>query len=121
VATQALNETANATGPPRRIPRRSPEQSLHVGGKGPIDANIVVPPISVLIVDGMFRFPSSTASLTIFVSDNPINQTILSTFMKKKKIKYDVAKNGEEAVQKWRTGGFHLILVGFYFCYITFN
>lgn len=44
-------------------------------------------------------------------SDNPINQTILSTFMRKKKIKYDVAKNGEEAVQKWRTGGFHLILV----------
>ena len=32
--------------------------------------------------------------------------------MKKKKIKYDVAKNGEEAVSKWRSGGFHLILVG---------
>ena len=31
--------------------------------------------------------------------------------MKKKQIKYDVAKNGQEAVQKWRTGGFHLILV----------
>jgi hypothetical protein len=45
------------------------------------------------------------------ISDNPINQTILSTFMKKKQIKYDVAKNGQEAVQKWRTGGFHLILV----------
>ncbi|KAI0677003.1 hypothetical protein C8Q78DRAFT_59365 [Trametes maxima] len=56
--------------------------------------NNIVPPISVLIVD-----------------DNPINQTILSTFMKKKKIKYDVAKNGEEAVHKWRTGGFHLILM----------
>ncbi|KAI9066391.1 hypothetical protein FKP32DRAFT_1565927 [Trametes sanguinea] len=56
--------------------------------------NNIVPPISVLIVD-----------------DNPINQTILSTFMKKKKIKYDVAKNGEEAVQKWRSGGFHLILM----------
>ncbi|RDX53606.1 hypothetical protein OH76DRAFT_1342864 [Lentinus brumalis] len=54
----------------------------------------IVPPISVLIVD-----------------DNPINQTILSTFMKKKKIKYDVAKNGEEAVHKWRSGGFHLILM----------
>jgi osomolarity two-component system, response regulator SSK1 len=51
----------------------------------------------------------------IFISDNPINQTILSTFMKKKKIKYDVAKNGEEAVQKWLTGGFHLILVRFRF------
>ncbi|KAF9480790.1 hypothetical protein BDN70DRAFT_977219 [Pholiota conissans] len=54
----------------------------------------VVPPISVLIVD-----------------DNPINQTILSTFMKRKRIKYDLASNGQEAVQKWRTGGFHLILM----------
>jgi hypothetical protein len=31
--------------------------------------------------------------------------------MKKKKIKHDVAKNGQEAVQKWRSGVFHLILV----------
>ncbi|KAJ2918267.1 hypothetical protein MD484_g2186, partial [Candolleomyces efflorescens] len=54
----------------------------------------IIPPISVLIVD-----------------DNPINQTILSTFMRKKKIKYDIANNGLEAVQKWRTGGFHLILM----------
>ncbi|KAI0796524.1 hypothetical protein C8Q75DRAFT_710785 [Abortiporus biennis] len=61
--------------------------------KGLGDSNIL-PPISVLIVD-----------------DNPINQTILSTFMKKKRIKYDVAKNGEEAVQKWRSGTFHLILM----------
>ena len=53
-----------------------------------------------------------------FGLDNPINQTILSTFMKKKRIKYDVAKNGQEAVQKWRTGGFHLILVSrLRFCY----
>ncbi|KAH9978098.1 hypothetical protein BGW80DRAFT_1285779 [Lactifluus volemus] len=54
----------------------------------------IVPPISVLIVE-----------------DNPINQTLLSTFMRKKKIKYDIAKNGEEAVEKWRTGRFHLILM----------
>lgn len=54
----------------------------------------IVPPISVLIVE-----------------DNPINQTLLSTFMRKKKIKYDVAKNGEEAVEKWRSGRFHLILM----------
>ena len=43
--------------------------------------------------------------------DNPINQTILTTFMRRKKIKYDVAKNGEEAVGKWKSGKFHLILV----------
>jgi hypothetical protein len=73
-----------------------------------------VPPISVLIVDGMqtaLLFSPFPCTLLICVSDNPINQTILSTFMKKKKIKYDVAKNGEEAVQKWKSGGFHLILV----------
>ncbi|PCH41316.1 hypothetical protein WOLCODRAFT_137320 [Wolfiporia cocos MD-104 SS10] len=62
--------------------------------KGKPSDTSIVPPISVLIVD-----------------DNPINQTILSTFMKKKKIKFDVAQNGEEAVTKWRTGGFHLILM----------
>src|SRR5258708_2838137 len=52
----------------------------------------------------------ASTRLTYF-KDNPINQTILSTFMRRKKIKYDLASNGHEAVQKWRTGGFHLILV----------
>ena len=32
-------------------------------------------------------------------------------FMKKKGIRYAVANNGEEAVQKWKGGGFHLVLV----------
>ncbi|KAF9647061.1 hypothetical protein BDM02DRAFT_3098727 [Thelephora ganbajun] len=80
--------------------RRSSNGRRSIGGdskstpsKGSQDPKIV-PPISVLIVD-----------------DNPINQTILSTFMKKKKIKYDVAKNGQEAVQKWKSGVFHLILM----------
>ncbi|KAG6850019.1 hypothetical protein H0H93_002468, partial [Arthromyces matolae] len=54
----------------------------------------VIPPISVLIVD-----------------DNPINQTILSTWMKKKGIKFDLANNGQDAVTKFRTGDFHLILM----------
>src|ERR1700683_3294666 len=56
-------------------------------------------------------FPCQTVHFMIIVSDNSINQTILSTFMKKKKIKYDVAKNGKEAVEKWWTGGFHIVLV----------
>lgn len=71
----------------------TPPAALGKAGKGQPDSSII-PPISVLIVD-----------------DNPINQTILSTFMRRKKIKYDVAKNGEEAVQKWQNGGFHLILM----------
>ncbi|KAG1753192.1 hypothetical protein EDB19DRAFT_1892639 [Suillus lakei] len=71
----------------------TPPTASGKAGKGQPDSSII-PPISVLIVD-----------------DNPINQTILSTFMRRKKIKYDVAKNGEEAVQKWQNGGFHLILM----------
>jgi len=31
--------------------------------------------------------------------------------MKKHKIKFSVASNGKEAVDKWKSGRFHLILV----------
>lgn len=34
-------------------------------------------------------------------------------FFRKKKIKHQTAKDGLEAVEKWRTGSFHLILVRF--------
>lgn len=57
-------------------------------------ADVVSPPINVLIVE-----------------DNIINQAILSAWMKKHKIKFSVASNGLEAVNKWKTGGFHLILM----------
>ncbi|KAL1409693.1 Two-component response regulator SSK1p [Vanrija albida] len=57
-------------------------------------SDVVVPPINVLIVE-----------------DNPINQNILSMFFRKKKIKHQTAKDGVEAVEKWKTGGFHLILM----------
>lgn len=56
--------------------------------------SVVVPPINVLIVE-----------------DNPINQNILSMFLFKRKIKHQAANNGQEAVEKWRSGTFHLILV----------
>ncbi|KAG6889024.1 hypothetical protein C0992_006720 [Termitomyces sp. T32_za158] len=64
-----------------------------VANRKTTDGNFV-PPISVLIVD-----------------DNPINQNILSEFMKKKRIKYELANNGQEAVTKFGTGVFHLILM----------
>ncbi|CAJ0627212.1 11314_t:CDS:2 [Entrophospora sp. SA101] len=62
--------------------------------KIPTNSEYVIPPINVLIVE-----------------DNPINQAILSTFMRKKKIKYECATNGQEAVDKWKEGGFHLVLM----------
>ncbi|OAD04205.1 hypothetical protein MUCCIDRAFT_79326 [Mucor lusitanicus CBS 277.49] len=62
--------------------------------KGTPFADVVSPPIHVLIVE-----------------DNIINQAILSAWMKKHKIKFSVASNGKEAVDKWKSGGFHLILM----------
>ncbi|KAI9269791.1 hypothetical protein BY458DRAFT_490073 [Sporodiniella umbellata] len=56
--------------------------------------NAESPPINVLIVE-----------------DNIINQAILSTWMKKHQIKFSVASNGQEAVNKWKSGTFHLILM----------
>ncbi|KAG0234687.1 ssk1 response regulator receiver [Actinomortierella wolfii] len=47
----------------------------------------------------------------LIVEDNFINQRVLVKFMQQKHIKYDVASNGKEAVDKWKVGGFHLILM----------
>lgn len=54
----------------------------------------VLPSISVLVVE-----------------DNAINQAILGAFLRKHKIRYHIAKNGQEAVDMWKKGGFHLVLM----------
>lgn len=53
-----------------------------------------MPPINVLIVE-----------------DNIINQKLLEAFMKRLSVRWKCAANGEEAVRKWRQGGFHLVLM----------
>lgn len=47
----------------------------------------------------------------LIVEDNFINQRILSAHLRRHRIHYDVAKNGQEAIDKWRRGGFHLVLM----------
>ncbi|RCK63219.1 Oxidative stress response two-component system protein SSK1 [Candida viswanathii] len=54
----------------------------------------VLPSISVLVVE-----------------DNAINQAILGAFLRKRKIHYKIAKNGQEAIDKWKQGGYHLVLM----------
>ncbi|KAK4117671.1 hypothetical protein N656DRAFT_744193 [Canariomyces notabilis] len=53
-----------------------------------------VPPINVLIVE-----------------DNPINLRLLEAFVKRLKVRWQTAMDGREAVNKWRKGGFHLVLM----------
>lgn len=69
-----------------------PAQAATFGVGGLLEG--VVPPIVVLIVE-----------------DNMINQRILETFMKRCKIRCLTAKNGREAVDKWKKGGVHLVLM----------
>ncbi|KAH6887906.1 hypothetical protein B0T10DRAFT_562341 [Thelonectria olida] len=56
--------------------------------------NGTIPPINVLIVE-----------------DNPINLKLLEAFVKRLKVRWQTAMNGRDAVKKWRTGGFHLVLM----------
>jgi len=53
-----------------------------------------VPPINVLLVE-----------------DNPINLKLLEAFAKGLKVRWQSAMNGRDAVTKWRSGGFHLVLM----------
>ena len=53
-----------------------------------------VPPINVLIVE-----------------DNIINLRILEGLMKRLKVRWQTAMNGQIAVDKWKAGGFHLVLM----------
>ncbi|KIM21601.1 hypothetical protein M408DRAFT_333351 [Serendipita vermifera MAFF 305830] len=71
-----------------------PAKTSIVGAKVKKQTDVVVPPISVLIVE-----------------DNSIQRTILSTFMKNKHIAYGIAENGQEAVERWSTGNYHLVLM----------
>jgi len=54
----------------------------------------IVPPINVLIVE-----------------DNIINLKVLEMFAKRLKVRWSTAEDGREAVNKWRKGGFHLVLM----------
>ena len=45
------------------------------------------------------------------MEDNPINLKLLEAFAKGLKVRWQSAMNGQDAVAKWRKGGFHLVLM----------
>lgn len=86
--------------PPPRI--ASPRPAIRPKKKRTLDTptlppgmlNGAVPPINVLIVE-----------------DNSINLRLLEAFVKRLRVRWQTAMNGRDAVNKWRTGGFHLVLM----------
>jgi osomolarity two-component system response regulator SSK1 len=91
----------NSTPPTPRISSPKPGKKP-VKKPRPVDAPSLppglldnsVPPINVLIVE-----------------DNIINLRVLGAFMQRLKVRWQRAMNGKEAVEKWRAGGFHLVLM----------
>lgn len=104
------NEHKSAITPPGRVASPRPGQkpkkgkkmtvqkdrgagnSLNKPSAGLLDGS--VPPINVLIVE-----------------DNVINLRLLEAFMRRLKVRWKTAVNGREAVNKWKMGGFHLVLM----------
>ncbi|CAI7657823.1 unnamed protein product [Penicillium bialowiezense] len=89
---KAKTHTPPAVSSPRSTRKSKAATSPSAVFGGLIDGT--VPPINVLIVE-----------------DNIINQKLLEAFMKRLKVRWKCAANGEEAVRKWRQGGFHLVLM----------
>ena len=95
-------QTKTSTPPPRgQSPRARPLLKEKKASGSPLLSGAfggliegTVPPINVLIVE-----------------DNIINQKLLEAFMKRLKVRWKCAGNGEEALKKWRQGGFHLVLM----------
>ncbi|KAL3476836.1 hypothetical protein BJX99DRAFT_134718 [Aspergillus californicus] len=92
--TKTMTPPARVASPrPRPAkPRKTRTPLLNGAFGGLIEGT--VPPINVLIVE-----------------DNVINQRLLEAFMKRLSVRWKCAANGEEAVKKWREGGFHLVLM----------
>jgi CheY-like chemotaxis protein len=90
-----VDERKESPLPPRGVPLVKPKTEKDaLTGPNKNSAIGVIPPINVLIVE-----------------DNFINAQILEVFFRKRKLKYATAVNGKEAVEKWRQGGWHLVLV----------
>jgi osomolarity two-component system response regulator SSK1 len=92
---------------PRRVRRTTPEKAVMrrtiqggADGYDPMMPGIAsmldnpAPPINVLIVE-----------------DNGVNLKIMEGLMKRLKVRWQTAVNGKIAVDKWRAGGFHLVVM----------
>ena len=96
-ASPIEDNTQKASTPPVRmtstLAKKFKNKKQHTSRAGLLPEG-VVPPINVLIVE-----------------DNVINLKLLEAFMKRLKVRWDSAMDGKAAVEKWRAGGFHLVLM----------
>ncbi|KAG0232833.1 ssk1 response regulator receiver [Mortierella sp. GBA43] len=106
--TSSLSHAASPP-PHDAVPGRGRVITAPPPAKKPKDTKTPDPALS-LVKSGVVERVSPLVNVLI-VEDNYINQMILVKFMRQRKIKYDLACNGKEAVDKWKVGGFHLVLM----------
>lgn len=109
-STTAITLNPNRAQRPRKGRKPTPEKSLgrprkdrHGSHDSP--AQVTLPPISNML-EGIVP-PINV----LLVEDNNINLKVLQTLMKRLKVRWESAMNGKIAVDKWRKGGYHLILM----------
>ncbi|KAM7201440.1 hypothetical protein V8F20_004904 [Naviculisporaceae sp. PSN 640] len=94
-ATRAATPPPRVASPRPAVPRPKKKKTTDTPDQPAVPKKILnVPPINVLIVE-----------------DNIINCRLLEAFVKRLKVRWQTAMNGRDAVTKWRTGGFHLVLM----------
>ena len=103
----------NSPDPGKRTKRRGPlGMSRRNGSKAHIhtDSDGQIPNISATLSPP--AIDSSVPPINcLIVEDNIINLKLLEAFMKRLKVRWQTAMNGQAAVTKWRNGGFHLVLM----------
>lgn len=91
---------------PRKSRKPTPDKSKNRGQQnGSHGGNVNLPSISSML-------DASVPPINVLiVEDNIINLRILEGLMKRLKVRWQTAMNGQIAVDKWKAGGFHLVLM----------
>ena len=122
------NSKADSTPPtPNNHPSNrvtSPDPGKRAKRRGPLGMSRRNGSRSHVHTDSDGQVPNITAALSppaidssvppincLIVEDNIINLRLLEAFMKRLKVRWQTAMNGQAAVTKWRNGGFHLVLM----------
>ncbi|KAB8437373.1 hypothetical protein FH972_025052 [Carpinus fangiana] len=106
VATPPIDRVASPRPQKPKRSRRQPNDNGHMQNGGDHRNNYNWPGLPPGILDN-----SVPPINVLIVEDNIINLKLLEQLARKLKIRWSTAMNGQIAVEKWRTGGFHLVLM----------
>ncbi|KAK6359909.1 ssk1 response regulator receiver [Orbilia brochopaga] len=96
------------------VVKPTPQKPASPGALAPTTSptRITKPPLKKETIASIGTLDGQVPSINVLiVEDNIINLRLLEAFMKRLKVRWATAMNGRDAVTKWRTGGFQLVLM----------